>query len=96
MSITIIIMTCTLDNSYIILFSTRFPHSEPQRLQKWISALKWDRWIPKKSSQLCSSHFTEDCFDRTGQTVHLRLHAVPTLFTFPKHLQNKVCRSVLI
>ncbi|XP_042188473.1 THAP domain-containing protein 2-like isoform X2 [Callorhinchus milii] len=34
-------------------------------------------------------HFESTCFDRTGQTRRLREDAVPTIFDFPPHLQDK-------
>ncbi|XP_054644954.1 excitatory amino acid transporter 4 isoform X3 [Dunckerocampus dactyliophorus] len=48
--------------------------------------MRRDRWIPAARSQLCSSHFTEENLDRTGQTVRLGQNAVPTIFDFPDHL----------
>ncbi|XP_076055196.1 THAP domain-containing protein 3-like [Oratosquilla oratoria] len=73
----------------------RFPCDDPKRLRKWLISVKWENWKPTKNSKICSEHFTEDCFDRTGQTVRLKLHAVPTIFNFPKHLQKVSVNSKL-
>ncbi|XP_061092806.1 uncharacterized protein LOC133125103 isoform X3 [Conger conger] len=66
----------------------RFPKDPVRRLQ-WCSALRRQSsdhqlWVPTKNSVLCSSHFTPDMFDRTGQTVRLRDCAIPTVFDFRK------------
>uniref|UniRef100_A0A3B3T7W2 THAP-type domain-containing protein n=1 Tax=Paramormyrops kingsleyae TaxID=1676925 RepID=A0A3B3T7W2_9TELE len=66
----------------------RFPASDPKRLRQWVINMKWDKWMPSKRSLLCSSHFQEDCFDRSGLTVRLTPSAVPTIFSFPAHLQK--------
>jgi len=52
--------------------------------------LKRANWKPSKTDVLCSDHFDEKCFDRTGQIVRLRADSVPTLFKFPIHLQPKI------
>jgi len=54
--------------------------------RQWLINMRRDKFTPVKSSRLCSEHFTEECFDRTGQTVRLRDNAVPTVFQFPEHL----------
>ncbi|XP_075533590.1 THAP domain-containing protein 6-like [Dermacentor variabilis] len=66
-----------------------FPRSNPQLYQRWVVNLKRDKWTPSPGSRLCSDHFEEGCFDRTGARIRLLRDAVPTLFSFPKHLQKK-------
>jgi hypothetical protein len=61
---------------------SRFPFARGQetRRQEWLKQMNQPSFEPNKKHVLCSDHFTEDCFDRTGQTVRLRSTAVPTLF----------------
>ncbi|XP_037776513.1 uncharacterized protein LOC119573369 isoform X2 [Penaeus monodon] len=66
--------------------SSRLPQ---ERLQKWIIALKLPQRSPIQRPQLCSTHFTDEGLDRTGETVQLRNPAVPTLFAFSGDHQNK-------
>jgi len=66
----------------------RFPKDEEIRRQ-WVVNVRRENWKATDSSVLCSSHFEEGCFDRTGQTVRLRDGAIPTIFDFPQHLQPK-------
>ncbi|KAK6488496.1 DNA transposase THAP9 [Huso huso] len=63
-----------------------FP-KDPLRRKLWRAAVRRrtpDKklWEPGKNSFLCSRHFKPETFDRTGQTVRLRDHAVPTEFNF--------------
>ncbi|MBN3280180.1 THAP2 protein, partial [Polyodon spathula] len=63
-----------------------FP-KDPLRRKLWKAAVRRrtpDKklWEPGKNSFLCSKHFKPETFDRTGQTVRLRDHAVPTEFNF--------------
>ncbi|KAM8961269.1 THAP domain-containing protein 1-like [Pelodytes ibericus] len=62
----------------------RFPHGRPDVLKKWVFNMKRDKFKPSSKAVLCSDHFEEFCFDRTGQTIRLRVDAVPTLFLFPE------------
>ncbi|XP_073518652.1 THAP domain-containing protein 2-like [Phyllobates terribilis] len=61
----------------------RFPHGRPEILKKWVTNMRRDTFKPSCKAVLCSDHFEEFCFDRTGQTIRLRVDAVPTVFAFP-------------
>ncbi|XP_072260634.1 THAP domain-containing protein 1-like [Pyxicephalus adspersus] len=61
----------------------RFPHGRPEILKKWVMNMRRDTFKPSSKAVLCSDHFEEYCFDRTGQTIRLRVDAVPTVFSFP-------------
>ncbi|XP_064475886.1 THAP domain-containing protein 1-like [Ornithodoros turicata] len=71
-------------------WTSLFPHSRPAVLKKWVQKMHRKNWAPSKSSVLCSRHFEEACFDRTGQTARLKSDAVPTKFDFPQHLLKRV------
>lgn len=53
--------------------------------------MKWKDWTPTRFSVLCSSHFEEQCIDRTGKCVKLRDDAVPTIFLTSDTQKRKVC-----
>ncbi|KAL2098994.1 hypothetical protein ACEWY4_005474 [Coilia grayii] len=57
----------------------KFPTTDSNRLNLWISYAKRDHWSVNSKSVLCSKHFTEDCFDRSGQSASLKPDAVPTV-----------------
>ncbi|GCB77352.1 THAP domain-containing protein 2-like [Scyliorhinus torazame] len=67
----------------------RFP-SNPRRRTEWIRLVRRENFKPSKHTFLCSKHFEQTCFDRTGQTRRLREDAVPTIFDFPQQMQNKL------
>ena len=71
----------------------RFPHNNPQHLEKWINAMKHKDWRPNKYSFICSQHFDESYFITVPGCVSRRLKpdAVPTKFKFPKtYMQSTV------
>ncbi len=69
----------------------RFPHKNPELLQKWLNAIKRKDWLPKAHSYICSVHFQPSCFvDHQGQgRCRLKEDAVPTIFAaFPNYYQR--------
>ncbi|KAE8632293.1 hypothetical protein XENTR_v10001507 [Xenopus tropicalis] len=66
----------------------RFPHGRPEVLKKWVMNMRRDKFKPSSKAVLCSDHFEEFCFDRTGQTIRLRTDAVPTVFAFPGKMKK--------
>ncbi|XP_056412472.1 THAP domain-containing protein 2 [Hyla sarda] len=67
----------------------RFP-SNPDRRKQWLNLVNREHFSPSLHTFLCSNHFEESCFDRTGQTVRLRTNAVPTIFIYPEHMVEKI------
>ncbi|XP_037794729.1 uncharacterized protein LOC119590058 isoform X2 [Penaeus monodon] len=63
----------------------KFP-KDLQRRQEWIQNLCRENYNPSCHATVCSQHFEDSCFDKTGQTVRLKQDAVPTIFAFPSHL----------
>ncbi|XP_056151402.1 uncharacterized protein LOC130126061 [Lampris incognitus] len=60
----------------------KFPLHNPSQLAQWLKNLGRPNWHPRLWSSVCSAHFTEDCFDRTGERVTLRPEAVPSVFIY--------------
>ena len=67
---------------------SRFPHKEPERLQKWLQNLRRKKYTPSLTAVLCSAHFEEHCFYRWGKQKTLEHDAVPTKFDFRKCSQK--------
>jgi len=61
----------------------KFPFSKPKLVKRWVRETRLKNFQPKKQHVLCSAHFEEKHFDRTGQTTRLREGAIPTIFDFP-------------
>ena len=58
--------------------------------KKWTVAIRnGDAWKPKKTAVVCSKHFHEVDFDKSGQTTRLRKDVVPSVFEdLPDHLHK--------
>ncbi|KAF3854540.1 hypothetical protein F7725_022595, partial [Dissostichus mawsoni] len=56
--------------------------------KKWEVALRREGFTASESSVICSEYFKQDEFDRTGQIVRLRDGVIPSIFSFPVHLQR--------
>lgn len=62
----------------------KFPLARPDVCGKWVAAMKRRNFKPTKYSNICSQHFTRDCFKRECNNRVLKDNAVPSLFTFSK------------
>ncbi|KAK0141213.1 DNA transposase THAP9 [Merluccius polli] len=67
----------------------KFPKDKDVR-KKWEVALRREGFTASDYSVVCSEHFKQADFDRTGQIVRLRDGVIPSLFSFPFHLQKLV------
>uniref|UniRef100_A0A667WM02 Si:ch73-130a3.4 n=1 Tax=Myripristis murdjan TaxID=586833 RepID=A0A667WM02_9TELE len=56
--------------------------------RQWEVALRREDFVATETSKLCSEHFKPEDLDRTGQIVRLRDGAIPSVFSFPSHLQR--------
>ncbi|XP_049588496.1 THAP domain-containing protein 2 [Syngnathus scovelli] len=65
----------------------KFPKSKERRRQ-WELAVRRNGFVANDRSLLCSEHFRDEDFDRSGQTVRLRDGVLPQIFNFPAHLQK--------
>uniref|UniRef100_A0A3Q3J2M7 THAP-type domain-containing protein n=1 Tax=Monopterus albus TaxID=43700 RepID=A0A3Q3J2M7_MONAL len=54
--------------------------------QQWETTFRRERFSASSSTVLCSEHFRQEDFDRTGQTVRIRNGVIPSVFCFPAHL----------
>ncbi|KAL8563690.1 hypothetical protein ACOMHN_050518 [Nucella lapillus] len=65
----------------------QFP-KDPTRQEEWVKALGRKGFQATAYSRICSDHFEESCFDRTGQVTRLKENATPSLFNFLQPLQK--------
>uniref|UniRef100_A0A8C1VGB6 THAP domain-containing protein 1 n=1 Tax=Cyprinus carpio TaxID=7962 RepID=A0A8C1VGB6_CYPCA len=62
----------------------KFPLARPDVCGRWVAAMKRRNFKPTKYSNICSQHFTRDCFKRECNNRVLKDNAVPSLFTSSK------------
>ncbi|RVE65462.1 hypothetical protein OJAV_G00116830 [Oryzias javanicus] len=60
----------------------KFPLARPDVCGKWVAAMRRNNFKPTKYSNICSQHFTKDCFKRECNNRVLKENAVPSLFSF--------------
>ncbi|KAM4735671.1 THAP domain-containing protein 6-like [Anableps anableps] len=73
----------------------KFPKDKDMR-KKWEVSLRRKGFTASDSSVLCSEHFNQDDFDRTGQIVRLRDGVIPSIFSFLVNLQRpENCRTTV-
>ncbi|XP_075695496.1 THAP domain-containing protein 7 isoform X2 [Rhinoderma darwinii] len=96
--------SCGLGLGVYVYEAGRFPKEESRRTL-WVTAVSHSHaavgsdWTPSVHSSLCSQHFHDKQFDRTGQTVRLRDSAVPVIFTtlsvpkMPRHCSALGCTT---
>ncbi|XP_041825074.1 THAP domain-containing protein 1 isoform X2 [Melanotaenia boesemani] len=60
----------------------KFPLARPDVCGKWVAAMRRNNFKPTKYSNICSQHFTKDCFKRECNNRVLKENAVPSLFIF--------------
>ncbi|PWA29097.1 hypothetical protein CCH79_00006337 [Gambusia affinis] len=72
---------CTVQTRTSGVTFHRFP-KETNLRKRWVKAIRRKGFSPNTSTRLCSEHFKQEDFDRTGQTVRLREGVVPSIFSF--------------
>ena len=63
-----------------------FPLNDKERLKKWLAAMRRDDFTPTVHSRICAKHFLKS--DYHPYSRYLIKTAVPSIFDFPKHLQQ--------
>ena len=72
----------------------RYPLKNTELLNKWVAAVRRDKWNPQPSDVLCSEHFDNSCFRTYRAQVRLIADAVPSIFQFPDHLKSPTSAAV--
>ncbi|XP_053707059.1 THAP domain-containing protein 1 [Synchiropus splendidus] len=67
----------------------KFPLARPDVCNKWVTAMRKTNFKPTKYSNICSQHFTKDCFKRECNNRVLKENAVPSLFTFNLSIKSE-------
>ncbi|XP_074527446.1 THAP domain-containing protein 6-like [Halichoeres trimaculatus] len=57
--------------------------------KQWEVALRRKGFTASRSSRICSDHFRQEDFDRTGQTVRIRSGVIPSVFSFSAYLKKQ-------
>lgn len=69
----------------------RFPFTQPDLLEKWLTNMRRDDFVPTKSSYLCSNHFVPEMYakcTKNGRRI-LKNGAIPTEFYSTHHMPNE-------
>lgn len=66
----------------------RFPLKNEELTKRWLANMRRDKWKPTAHSYICSSHFEDKYMYATNNQKRLLASAIPTLFSFPEHLQK--------
>ncbi|KAG7221230.1 hypothetical protein INR49_017447 [Caranx melampygus] len=77
-------MSSSAKLSALQIISTR-----PDVCGKWVAAMRRNNFKPTKYSNICSQHFTKDCFKRECNNRVLKENAVPSLFTFSLSIKSE-------
>ena len=78
--------------NFSCIFNVSFPKDENKRLL-WAKSVKRKNttdgslWRPNTHNVICSKHFKENAFDRTGQIARLKNYAIPCIFDFPHYMK---------
>ncbi len=68
----------------------KFPLKDKTLLKQWITALKRYKFVPNDNSCLCNTNFLPSDYNcEDANKPRLLPSAVPSVFTFPDHLQKK-------
>lgn len=70
-------------------FCFRFPLKNTELTKRWVTAMRRDNWYPTQASRICSTHFLEKDMYKVNTQRRLLASAVPSIFSFPVHLQRK-------